>query len=130
MTAKQRAFLAVGGGLLSLVLTTPLLAHHANAAYDTSKTVTVKGTVTKWQLINPHSGLWIEVKSAQGPVQVWSGEFGGTLDLFRAFRWTKNTFKLGDEVTMVGNPARDGGTAMYTTKIIFADGKEVVVAGA
>ena len=130
MTAKQRALLAVGGGLLSLVLATPLHGHHANAAYDTSKTVTMKGTVTKWQLINPHSGLWIEVKTAQGPVQVWSGEFGGTLDLFRAFGWTKNTFKLGDQVTMVGNPARDGGTAMYATKIIFADGKEIVVAGA
>ena len=120
---------AVGIGMLSLVLSVPLLAHHANSAYDTAKSVTVKGTVTKWQLINPHSGLWIEVKGEKGDLQVWSGEFGGTLDLFRAFGWTKATFKPGDQITMIGNPARDGTTAMYAKKVILATGKEVDLAG-
>lgn len=97
--------------------------------YDTRQTVTVKGTVTKWQLVNPHAGLWLEVKNERGATEVWSGEFGGILDLYRAFRWNKETFKTGDQVTLIGNPARDGSTAMLARKIVFADGKEVDLAG-
>jgi Family of unknown function (DUF6152) len=119
-------------GVLLGVLSVPgsLLAHHGNSAYDTSKSVTVTGTVTKWQVINPHSGIWVEVKDDQGNVQVWSGEFGGALDLYRHFRWNKETFKLGDRVTLTGSPAKDGSNSMLARKVILPDGKEVNVAGA
>jgi hypothetical protein len=124
------ALSALSGGLLALVLwAAPLQAHHSNSAYDTTKTVTVKGTVTKWQLVNPHSGLWIEVKDDQGKTQVWAGEFTGTLDLYRKFQWNKNTFKPGDQVTLVGSPARNGGPFLMARKVIFADGKEADLAG-
>jgi hypothetical protein len=118
-------------GILLIVaaLTAPALAHHGNAVYDTTKTVSVKGTVTKWQLINPHAGLWIESKTETGTTQVWSGEFGGVLDLYRSFRWNKDTFKPGTEVTLIGNPARNGSTAMLARKVILADGTEVDLEG-
>jgi len=51
-----------------LYVSGPVLAHHGNSAYDANKTVTVTGTVTKWQVINPHSGIWIEVKDERGIV--------------------------------------------------------------
>jgi len=113
-----------------LVVSAPMLAHHANSAYDMTKTVTVTGTVTKWQVINPHSGIWIEVKDERGNVQVWSGEFGGALDLYRHFRWNKNTFKPGDQITLTGNPSKKGGNSMHTRKVTFSDGKVVDVSGA
>jgi hypothetical protein len=118
-----------GGVLAILLVAGAALAHHGNSAYDLSKTVTVIGTVTKWQVINPHSGIWIEVKDPQGNVQVWSGEFGGALDLYRRFRWNKETFKPGDRVTLTGNPAKDGSTSMYTRKLVLPDGKEVDLSG-
>lgn len=117
------------GTLLAIALTVPALAHHGNAVYDTTKTVSVTGAVTKWQLINPHAGLWVEVKTEGGVRQVWSGEFGGVLDLYRTFRWNKATFQPGDHVTLIGNPARNGSTAMLARKVILSDGTEVDLEG-
>jgi hypothetical protein len=97
--------------------------------YDTTKTVSVTGAVTKWQLINPHAGLWIEVKTSSGAIEVWSGEFGGVLDLYRSLKWNKETFKPGDRVTLTGNPARNGSTALLARKVVLSDGKEVDLEG-
>jgi len=120
----------IGAAFLLLEATgTTLGAHHSNSAYDTAKTITIKGTVAKWQLMNPHSGLWIEIKTAQGTTEVWAGEFTGTLDLYRKFSWNRGTFKPGDQITLIGNPARDGATSLMARKIVFADGKEVDLAG-
>jgi hypothetical protein len=113
----------------ALLLVVPAAAHHGNAVYDTTKTVSVTGAVTKWQLINPHAGLWIEVKTQSGATEVWSGEFGGVLDLYRAFKWNKQTFKPGDQITLTGNPARNGSTAMLTRKVILAGGQEIDLEG-
>jgi hypothetical protein len=110
-------------------LTAGASAHHGNAVYDTTKTVSITGAVTKWQLINPHTGLWIEVKTQAGATEVWSGEFGGVLDLYRAFKWNKETFKPGDQITLIGNPARNGSTAMLARKVVLAGGKEIDLAG-
>jgi hypothetical protein len=118
------------GAVVASVLSVPAAAHHGNAVYDTTKTVSVKGVVTKWQLINPHTGLWIEVRTASGATEVWSGEFGGVLDLYREFKWNRQTFKPGDQVTMTGNPARNGSTAMLARKLTMPDGKEVDLEGA
>jgi hypothetical protein len=116
-------------GVVAFALGAAPQAHHSNSAYDTSKTVTVRGTVTRWQLVNPHSGLWIEVRTDRGTSEVWAGEFAGTLDLYRRFSWNRATFKAGDQITLIGNPARDGSTSLMARKVVFADGKEVDLAG-
>ena len=116
---------AMGAGLmLSYALALPALAHHANAMYDHSKTVSVTGKVTRYQFINPHVGLWIDVEGQDGKVVQWSAEFQGILDLYRNFGWNKETFKPGDTVTVIGNPARDGTSTMAAARVIFADGRE------
>jgi hypothetical protein len=117
------------GVLVLGVLTATAVAHHGNAVYDVRQSVTVKGVVTKWQLINPHTGLWIDVKAENGANQSWSGEFGGVLDLYRAFRWNKDTFKPGDQVTLIGNPARDGRPALLAREVILADGTRIDLEG-
>ncbi len=128
MRIKANQYYALNGaGLLLLFLTTPLHAHHANTAYDRNELVSVSGTVTRWQFINPHSGIWIEVVDEHGTVAEWSGEFQGTLDLYRHYRWNKNTFLPGDEITLTGYPARNGTNTMSARIVVFADGEEVDV---
>lgn len=105
-------------------------AHHANSAYDRKVTVSLTGTVTRWQFINPHSGLWIDVVNKDGDTEKWSAEFQGTLDLYRHFSWNKDTFKLGDEITLVGFPARNGDKTIGGRSVIFSDGTEVNVRNA
>ncbi len=119
-----------GAALLALFLAIPLHAHHANIAYDRTQSVSVSGTVTKWQFINPHAGIWIEVLDEQGTVAEWSGEFQGTLDLYRHFSWNRDTFAPGDEIALTGYPARDGSTTMSVRIVVFADGTEVDVRSA
>jgi hypothetical protein len=127
---RMRLLLMTACTVLLMVTAGPALhAHHSNSAYDTAKTVTIKGTVAKWQLMNPHSGLWVEIKTEQGTTELWAGEFTGTLDLYRKFAWNRGTFKPGDAITLIGNPAKDGATSLMARKVVFADGKEVDLAG-
>jgi hypothetical protein len=108
----------------------PVAAHHANSAFDRSQSVTVTGVVKRWQFINPHAGLFIEVTDDSGKVVEWASEFQGTLDLYRNFSWNKDTFKPGDTVTVTGFPARDGSATMGARIVVFADGSEVDVRSA
>jgi len=104
------------------------MAHHANSAYDRSQEISVTGTVTRWQFINPHAGLWIEVTDNEGRVSEWNGEFPSIQDLYRSYGWNKDTFKPGDRVTILGAPdRRPGRQSLCTNRIVFADGKEVDV---
>jgi hypothetical protein len=105
-------------------------AHHANSLYDRDQQTTVTGTVLRWQFINPHSGIWIEVIDEQGTKTEWSGEFQGTLDLYRHFKFNKDTFSPGDMISLTGNPARDGTKSMGVSIVGFADGSEVDVRSA
>jgi hypothetical protein len=122
---------SVSGSVAALWLAAaPAFAHHANAAYDRESSVTVTGTVVRWQFINPHAGLWLRVTDENGNVQEWSGEFQGTLDLYRHFSWNKDTFKPGDQITLTGFPARDGTPTLGARIVKFTDGTEVDVRSA
>jgi hypothetical protein len=111
-----------------LAFAAPVAAHHANSAYDREQTVSVTGVVTRWQFINPHAGIWIDVTDEQGNVTEWSGEFQSIQDLYRHFGWNKNTFQPGDVITLIGNPdRREGHTSMWTSMVIMPDGAEVDV---
>jgi hypothetical protein len=113
---------------ISLPYSLSTLAHHANSAYDRDATVTITGVVTRWQFVNPHSGIWIDVTGDDGSVQQWSGEFQSVQDLYRFFSWNKDTFQPGDSVTLVGNPdRRPDHFSVWTSRVIFADGSEVDV---
>src|SRR6266436_3439994 len=101
---KSRAFtlLAMAVGLFAV--STPIFAHHGASAYDTKKLTTLKGTVTDWQFMNPHSEIFLEVKNADGKVEKWSAEAASMVTMSR-LGWSKNLFKAGDQITIVGNRA-------------------------
>lgn len=114
--------------LFASLFAVPLSAHHANSAYDRTKSISVSGTVMKWQFINPHAGIWLNVTDEEGNMQEWAGEFQSIQDLYRFFKWNKDTFQPGDEVTIIGNPdRRTGRHSMWTSVVIFPDGSEVDV---
>lgn len=115
-------------GAFALVLAAPLPAHHANSAYDRERTISVTGVVTRWQFINPHAGVFLEVTDEQGNVTEWSGEFQSIQDLYRSYQWNKDTFQPGDRITIYGNPdRREGRYSMWTSLVVMRDGTEVDV---
>jgi hypothetical protein len=123
--------LSLGGlaaAVLALGLATTSIAHHANSAYDRERTISVTGVVTRWQFINPHAGVWLDVTDEDGNVVEWSGEFQSIQDLYRHYGWNKNTFQPGDEITIYGNPdRREGRHSMWTSLVVMPDGTEVDV---
>jgi Family of unknown function (DUF6152) len=107
--------------LLSTV-SIPLLAHHGNAAY-VEKALKLKGTVTAWTWINPHVFLKIDVKDDDGNIVHWTGELVAPSNLVNS-GFTKETFKPGDEVTMVTNyVAKTGAPVCRVSEIILANGQ-------
>jgi Family of unknown function (DUF6152) len=85
----------------------PVLAHHGNASYDTSKTVTIKGTVTEYTWANPHVFLRVDVKDESGNIQHWVLEGQNAVTQASA-GWTKSMFKPGDQVMIDATPAKNG----------------------
>jgi hypothetical protein len=105
---------AVVAGLL--LLSVSLWAHHGQAGYNTSETVTVNGAVTDFQFVNPHSIVSFDVKDDKGVAQSWQGELTSPNHLIRA-GWTSTTLKAGDQVTVAGFRAKSGANSMWITKI-------------
>lgn len=117
---KFALFLAVAFSLL--LVSAPLFAHHGEANYDTDKVVAVKGTVTEFQFINPHTLITIEAKNDKGEIEKWSCEARSPGMLVRAGGWDKNTLKVGDVITVYGYRARGGQTVLRLQKLTLPDG--------
>ena len=103
----------------------PLQAHHGEANYDTSKIVSVKGTVTVFEFVNPHVQITIDVKNDKGEIEKWTGEARSPAMLSRYGGWDKNTIKIGDVITLAGHQTKNGNLFMRLEKIVKADGTEL-----
>lgn len=101
-----------------------MLAHHGQAAYDTTQSVTIKGTVTDFKFTNPHCIVKLNVKDDKGQNQEWQGELTSPNHLVRA-GWSVQTFKPGDAVTLTGFRAKTGANSMWITKVILGNGEEL-----
>ena len=111
-----------------LVVSGPTFAHHGTANYDMTKVVTLKGTVTDFQFINPHTLILFDVKNEKGIVEHWQAEATSPNHLVRA-GWTKNIVKSGDEITISGFRAKNGSTVMRFQKMVLANGQEITEVG-
>jgi len=111
-----------------LVVSGPTFAHHGTANYDMTKVVTLKGTVTDFQFINPHTLILFDVKNEKGIVEHWQAEATSPNHLVRA-GWTKNIVKSGDEITISGFRAKNGSTVMRFQKMVLANGQEITEGG-
>ena len=102
-----------------------LWAHHGLALFDATHIVTMKGTVTAFEWINPHPHIYANVTDDHGKVVKWLLECGSPLMLTR-FGWTKSSVKAGDRVTIFGFRAKDGSPYMHLERIELPDGKALV----
>lgn len=97
-------------------------AHHGTAAYDTTTSVTVKGTITGFQFMNPHCIVSWSVKDDKGGTVQYQGELTAPSKLSRA-GWTKHTLSAGDAVTISGYPGKHDPHYIWIQKLIGPNGQ-------
>jgi hypothetical protein len=105
MKTKQATINALA--VVLLLAPIPVLAHHGTAAFDMNNLTTVKGTVTKFEFMNPHVLIYVDAAGNKGNVEQWMAEESSNNHLSR-IGWDKNTLKPGDVVTVTGHRARNG----------------------
>ncbi len=105
-------------------ISAPLLAHHGASEYDMTRIVSLNATVKQLQFVNPHTLLVFSVKDDAGKVNEWEGELPSP-NLLSRRGWSRSTLKPGDQVTVIGSPAKNGQNGMQVKKLVFPDGHEM-----
>ena len=94
------------------------IAHHGVAGYDMTKTVTLHGTVTKFDWSNPHVVVYLDAKNDAGEMQHWTIEFAAPVHMVRA-GWSKSSMKTGDDIVIDTHPSKNGAPVGITSTITF-----------
>ena len=114
-------------GVVLLMTARVALAHHAfSAEFDVKKPLVLKGTVTRWEMINPHSWFHIEVKQPDGQVVEWMVEGGSPNSLIRQ-GVTKATIQVGMELTIEAYQAKDATNKAVGRNFVLPNGKRLFV---
>ena len=110
------------GAISFFLICGPALAHHGRSNYDVTSTATIKGVVTEFEWTNPHALIHFDVTGDNGAVEKWIAETNSPNTLSRQ-GWSKNTVKIGDQITLVGHRVKGGGNYINFSKITWPDGR-------
>ena len=121
---KPMPFAVVVIAVSLLLVQGPMFAHHSDAAYDMTREITLKGTVTVFQYANPHAQILFEVTDEQGNVSKWNA-ICSTPNRLRRLGWSQDSLKPGDQITISGHSAKDGSNIMVARKVVV-NGKELI----
>ena len=129
------------GMAVLLVGLVPAAAHHGPGAYDRTREVTVTGTVTRFEFVNPHVLIFVTVSNPGGPSDPgnpsdpaleWAGELTSPNRLARMggeVSWHKDLLVPGDAITLTGNPAHNGAPALLLNRVVDDGGRVLVSSG-
>jgi DNA/RNA endonuclease YhcR with UshA esterase domain len=115
MTPRLIATLA---GLTLSALSLPTLSHHgSNIVYDLSQSITVTGTVTEFQFVNPHTQILFEIAAEDGTVVTWLGGLSSSINLRQNEGWETDLLKPGDEISITGAPGRNDAPTVWVEQV-------------
>ena len=111
--------------LFLLATASSAMSHHAvGPVYDADRTITAEGVVTRYRLVNPHSMMTLESRDPDGHPVTWTIELDGRQNLIVA-GWTDKTIRVGERITVYGNPTHTGSPRMFFRRLVRADGTEL-----
>jgi hypothetical protein len=127
-TAMRTRFVAaVATGAVLMLSAISVLAHHSFAAeFDASRPVRLSGIVKRMEFSNPHSWLYVEVKTNAGDVQEWAVEGAAPNALLRR-GWNRNSLPAGTVVSVQGFQARDRSFRAAGRNVTLPDGSSLFV---
>ena len=121
---ETRRVVAIAG-LGVMLATASAVAHHAfSAEFDANKPVTLVGTITKTEWVNPHAWVYLDVKGSDGKVLNWAVELGPPNALVRR-GWKKSSLPFGAQITVEGFAAKNGKEFANASDITLPDGSKV-----
>jgi hypothetical protein len=120
----------VTGAVLATAAALPARAHHSfGAEFDRNAPVHLEGTVVRFEWVNPHSWLVIDVPQPDGTVTQWRVEGGAPSALLRR-GWNRNSLPAGTKVLVDGFMAKDGSPRANARDIVFPDGRSLYIGSA
>ncbi len=114
---RSKLFAVLAAGVVLLMVSVPMFAHHGGTQYDTKHPVTMTGTVTEYMFTNPHVQIHFDVTGENGSVEKWVAETASPQRLF-GFGWNAKTLKSGDKITVTGAPLKDGNKIVTIIKLV------------
>ena len=108
--------------VIAALLAAPALAHHSFAMFDNTRSITLRGTVAKFQWTNPHAYLQVDADDGKGGTKHYTLEMT-SINMMSRGGWTSRTIKQGDEVKVVVAPLRDGQAGGLVLEVTLPNGK-------
>jgi hypothetical protein len=106
-----------------MAIAAPAMAHHSFAVFDHTRTLTIRGTVTKFQWTNPHGFLEVDIPQADGTIRHFSIELT-SINMMQRVGWRSNMIKSGDKITAIVAPLLSGDPVGLGLEVTLADGSK------